>query len=62
MMKTLIMIGAGHSNLVAIGELLPNTSLPYHIILISDVTKAPYSGMLPGYLAGIYEEDEILFD
>lgn len=61
-MKTLIMIGAGHSNLVAIAELLPRTSCAYKVILLSDVNLAPYSGMLPGFLAGIYSEEEILFD
>jgi selenide,water dikinase len=61
-MKTLIMIGAGHSNLVAIGELLPRASKTFRVILVSDVSLAPYSGMLPGFLAGFYKEEEILFD
>lgn len=61
-MKTLIMIGAGHSHLVAIGEILPKASKTTRVILVSDVSLAPYSGMLPGFLAGFYEEKEILFD
>ena len=61
-MKTIIMIGAGHSNLVAIGELLPKASKDFRLILVSDVSLAPYSGMLPGFLAGFYHKEEILFD
>jgi len=57
-----VMVGAGHSNLIAINLLATSLPLNIEIILISDVAKAPYSGMLPGYLAGNYSEDEIVFD
>jgi len=32
------------------------------VILISDGDVAPYSGMLPGYMMGLYSEDEIHFN
>jgi selenide, water dikinase len=53
-MKNLVLIGGGHSHAIALRLLglqpLPNVRL----ILISDVTHAPYSGMLPGHLGGFY--------
>jgi selenide, water dikinase len=53
-MKTLVLIGGGHSHAIALRLLglhpLPNVRL----ILVSDVTYAPYSGMLPGHLGGFY--------
>ncbi|MBY0517536.1 MAG: FAD-dependent oxidoreductase [Bacteriovoracaceae bacterium] len=61
-MKTLVMVGAGHSNLIAINALVGNLQADIRIVLVSDVLKAPYSGMLPGFMAGYYEEDQIVFD
>jgi selenide, water dikinase len=53
-MKNLVFIGGGHSHAIALRLLglqpLPNVRL----ILVSDVTHAPYSGMLPGHLGGFY--------
>jgi len=52
--KQLVLIGGGHSHAIALHlwqkNLLPNTE----ITLISDVKQTPYSGMLPGYVAGHY--------
>jgi selenide,water dikinase len=61
-MKTLVMVGAGHSNLIAIKTLATALSAEIKIVLISDVLKAPYSGMLPGFMAGYFKEDQIVFD
>jgi selenide, water dikinase len=53
-MKTLVLIGGGHSHAITL-RLLGLQPLPdVQLILVSDVTHAPYSGMLPGYLGGFY--------
>jgi selenide, water dikinase len=61
-MKTLVLIGGGHSHAIALRLLglqpLPNVRL----ILVSDVTHAPYSGMLPGHLGGFYTFAECHID
>jgi selenide, water dikinase len=53
-LKNLVFIGGGHSHAIALHLLaahpLPNVCLT----LISDVIDAPYSGMLPGHVGGLY--------
>jgi selenide, water dikinase len=53
-MKTLVLIGGGHSHAIALRLLVLQPLSDVRLILISDVTHAPYSGMLPGHLAGFY--------
>lgn len=61
-MKNLVFVGAGHSNLIAINELAGSLPPGVKVVLVSDVLKAPYSGMLPGFMAGYYRDDQIVFD
>ena len=62
MNQKLILIGGGHSHAIALREWglnpLPNVDL----VLISDVEKTPYSGMLPGHVAGFYSYEETHID
>ena len=61
-MKTLVLIGGGHSHAITL-RLLGRQPLPeVRLILISDVAHAPYSGMLPGHLAGFYSFAECHID
>jgi selenide, water dikinase len=61
-MKTLVMIGGGHSHAIAL-RLLGLQPLPdVRLILVSAVAHAPYSGMLPGHLAGFYSFAECHID
>jgi selenide, water dikinase len=61
-MKTLVLIGGGHSHAIALRAWGLNPIVDVHLILISDTTHAPYSGMLPGHLGGIYSFDECHID
>ena len=61
-MKTLVLVGAGHAHVVALHHWFRSPLKDIQIILISDVEYAPYSGMVPGYLAGFYQHHEIVFD
>lgn len=54
----LVLIGGGHSHAIAL-KLWSQQSVPgIELILISDVENTPYSGMLPGYVAGFYTYQE----
>ncbi|MGD1919139.1 MAG: FAD-dependent oxidoreductase, partial [Pleurocapsa sp.] len=60
--KKLVLIGGGHSHAIALKlwgmDSIPSTDL----ILISDVEQTPYSGMLPGHVAGFYSYTETHID
>ena len=62
MNQKLVLIGGGHSQAIALKAWglnhLPNVDLT----LISDVEQTPYSGMLPGHVAGFYSYEETHID
>lgn len=61
-LRDIVLIGGGHSHVVALRmwamRPLPGTRLT----LICTDTDTPYSGMLPGYIAGHYSCDEVHID
>ncbi|MBD2329534.1 FAD-dependent oxidoreductase [Alkalinema sp. FACHB-956] len=60
--QRLVLIGGGHSHAIAL-RLWGMQPLPHvQVTLISDVTEAPYSGMLPGHLAGFYRHQDCHID
>ncbi|MDD1612780.1 MAG: selenide, water dikinase SelD [Methylococcaceae bacterium] len=58
----LVLLGGGHANIQVLKMLAMNPIGGLRITLISDQTHSPYSGMLPGYLAGYYSYDDCHFD
>jgi len=61
----LVLLGCGHAHVHVLRMLGMNRSLlPKYlrITLVSDTSHTPYSGMLPGYLAGHYLPSEIHLD
>lgn len=60
--KHLVLIGGGHANLQVLHSFAMNPVLHLDVTLVSDQIFAPYSGMLPGHLAGWYSFAETHFD
>ena len=50
----LILIGGGHAHLSVLMKLSKNPIDGNRITLISNEIDTPYSGMIPGYIEGIY--------
>ncbi|GJL72336.1 MAG: pyridine nucleotide-disulfide oxidoreductase [Nitrosomonas sp.] len=60
--KNLILIGGGHSHVTVIQQLAKKPESGLQITLVSENAYTPYSGMLPGLIAGHYSFDDCHID
>lgn len=61
-MKNLLLAGGGHGHINILKRLIKSPLKDINITLITDYGRQYYSGMLSGFVEGIYTEDEISFD
>ena len=61
-MPDLVLIGGGHSHAIALKLFGLNPIPGVNLTLISDVAQTPYSGMLPGHVAGFYSYEQTHID
>ncbi len=60
--KDLVLVGGGHSHAIALRMLAMNRLPGVRITLITANGNTPYSGMLPGHIAGFYTHDDCHID
>lgn len=61
-MKRLVLAGAGHAHALVLRDLALRPLRGVEVVVVSPEPRAPYSGMVPGWLAGRYRFDEIVVD
>lgn len=61
-MKRLVLAGAGHAHAQVLLEWRSAPLAEVELVVVSPVSLAPYSGMVPGWLAGAYRLDEMVID
>lgn len=60
--QSLLLIGGGHSHAILLREWAMRYRAEIRLKLLSDVEQTPYSGMLPGHVAGFYTHQETHID
>ena len=61
-MKRLVLVGAGHAHAQVLKDWIAAPLREVELILISPSALVPYSGMVPGWLAGHYRYEDICID
>ncbi len=60
--RELVLVGGGHSHVIALRRFAMRPVPGLRLTLVCTDTDTPYSGMLPGYIAGHYRHDEVHID
>ena len=60
--RRLVLVGGGHAHAQVLESWIRDPMPDVDLCLVSPDAKSPYSGMVPGWLAGLYAYDDICID
>ena len=60
--QELVLVGGGHAHLQVLHQLAARPLAGLQVTLVSREIQVPYSGMLTGYIVGLYDWDDIHID
>jgi len=60
--KRLVLAGAGHAHALVLRAMAQRRPTAVEVVVVSPEPLAPYSGMVPGWLAGLYTYGDIAVD
>ena len=60
--RDLVLIGGGHTHSLVLRQWGMNPLAGARVTVINPAVTAPYTGMLPGFIAGHYQRDELDID
>ncbi|MEP2921267.1 FAD-dependent oxidoreductase [Sulfitobacter sp.] len=61
-LKSVVLVGGGHTHALVLNALKDAPLAGAHVTVINPGSTAPYSGMLPGFVAGHYTREELDID